>query len=671
MGSRFDRTADERHCADSTADLVVSHTRVSVDAPLPEEQVLRADVVFVSFPSSDRRCPSPCRAPGDVRGHPVAGALRLTTRIASLLHPDAVLVIFDASSRLPLHHAVLADRMEYKFWFVVRQDHSTREDPSEQHVDHGIFSSEHAGFLIYTRSKKPLRHADLRIAYEYCPACGRTTKDYGGKKHLYHAFGTLTSDVWKDIAVDPADPFPKRVIRRVRDLLAVPPRRRMVCLAVESIEEASRLSLPDPAWESLFPGAPNHLESPGSTPSRPASPQSPASARATLRTGTLVHGDVLQVLGALPPDSVDFVFADPPYNLSKQYASYGDSLEARQYFDWCDRWIEALERILVPGGCLSILNLPLWSIRHFLSLNRAMRFRNWIAWDALSQPVRRIMPAHYGIVIFEKPGGNAQPPPGNRFLSHAEHQALRHLGADPGSILEPFEYRYCLRPGCRRRRVAEGRDPRRPLTDLWTDIHRLKHNTQRHDHPCQLPPQFLGRLILTHTRPGDLVLDPFNGVGTTTLCSAALGRRFLGVEIDQRYHEAALARHFQLERGENPFDKRPPGSVPSVKNNLTPRSSNRGTPVTKRALQLELCASPPNWDAPRLATKRRSEHGTRSNTTTGGSGRGARRLRPREPPECTIGPIRPALACQDDLCGPLRAAGDPPAGNSKSLDRLA
>jgi site-specific DNA-methyltransferase (adenine-specific) len=478
--------------------------------------------------------------------------------------------------------------MEYKFWFVVRQDRSAIEGQRERHANPGRLAREHAGFLIYSRSKKPLRHADLRIAYEYCPACGRSTKDYGGKKHLYHPFGTLTSDVWKDIAVDPADPFPEPVIARVRDLLAVPPRRRMLCLAVESLEEASRLPLPDPVWEPLFPGAPNPLESPGPLPTRQASPRSPASARARLKNGSLVHGDVLRVLDKLPAGSVDFVFADPPYNLSKRYASYGDSLEARQYFDWCDGWIEALERILLPGGCLSILNLPLWSIRHFLSLNRSMRFRNWIAWDALSQPVRRIMPAHYGIVIFEKAGGGARPAPRGRFLSDTEHRSLHHLGADPGSILEPVEYQYCLRPGCRRRRAAKDRDPRRPLTDLWTDIHRLKHNTQRHDHPCQLPPQFLGRLILTHTRPGDLVLDPFNGVGTTTLCAAALGRRFLGVEIDKRYHEAALTRHFQLERGENPFDKRPPGSIPSVKNNLTPRSSNRGTPVTKRALQLEL-----------------------------------------------------------------------------------
>ena len=60
----------------------------------------------------------------------------------------------------------------------------------------------HAALAVITRYKDALRHAKTRIAYTFCPFCEKTTKDYGGKKHLYDEYGTIMSDVWRDIAID-------------------------------------------------------------------------------------------------------------------------------------------------------------------------------------------------------------------------------------------------------------------------------------------------------------------------------------------------------------------------------------------------------------------------------------------------------------------------------------
>jgi site-specific DNA-methyltransferase (adenine-specific) len=140
----------------------------------------------------------------------------------------------------------------------------------------------------------------------------------------------------------------------------------------------------------------------------------------------------------------------------------------------------------------------------------------------------------------------------------------------------------------RHKRSAE--TDREPLTDLWWDIHRLKHNARRVDHPCQLPPALMRRLIELFTRQGEVVLDPFNGAGTTTLCAEALRRRYVGIELSPRYHELASARHETLRGGGDPFEK--VVRVPSAKNRRVGRAARPGGvlryEVPKKTLQLEV-----------------------------------------------------------------------------------
>jgi site-specific DNA-methyltransferase (adenine-specific) len=70
------------------------------------------------------------------------------------------------------------------------------------------------------------------------------------------------------------------------------------------------------------------------------------------------------------------------------------------------------------------------------------------------------------------------------------------------------------------------------VSDVWTDIHRIRHKKRRDEHPCQLPIHLLERLLLMSTDEEDIVLDPFVGTGTTAIAAKKLGRKFIGIDID-------------------------------------------------------------------------------------------------------------------------------------------
>jgi site-specific DNA-methyltransferase (adenine-specific) len=425
---------------------------------------------------------------------------------------------------------LLEGSLHYQLWVAVK---------TPRRVSPDSLPHQHAALLVFTRSSGVLKHTKTRIGYSYCPACGKTTKDYGGKKHVYHEYGTLMSDVWRDLEIEPERGI-TLVVDRLRDLFSLEPHRTLQVIDLHELDLGHETPLTVTIRDDL----------------------------STILESQLINGDSLEVLATLPENSVDFVFADPPYNLDKRYDRWDDALEARQYIEWCNQWLTALERVLKPGGTLAVLNIPQLAARHFAHLDTFMRFQSWIAWEGLSLPVRFIMPAHYGIACFSK--GEPRPLPGT-------------LESHPS--LQPLEEWYCLRSTCVAKRNQSRITDRGILSDLWWDIHRLKHNTYRVDHPCQLPPLLMERLIGLFTHPGEIVLDPFNGAGTTTLVAAQMNRRYIGIELSEKYHAITLERHVGLERGINPFDKGK--STPKSKNSRVKRLDQRGS-VTKKELQLEV-----------------------------------------------------------------------------------
>ena len=239
----------------------------------------------------------------------------------------------------------------------------------------------------------------------------------------------------------------------------------------------------------------------------------------------IVQQDCIAGMKQLADGSVDMVFADPPFNLDKDYKSYADNLEEGGYVGWCQEWISECCRVLKPGGSLFLHNIPRWLVRYACMLEAmGLEFCHWIAWDAPTSPMgNSLQPGHYGILYYVKP-----PVTGKVFyelrLTHKRCRSCKCLWADYGGKKETIP-------------------PHGPLvSDVWTDISRLKHRKYRNDHPCQLPVHLLERIVLMATRPNDLVLDPFMGTGTTAVAAARLERRFIGFDMEPAYAEMGMRR---------------------------------------------------------------------------------------------------------------------------------
>ncbi|TVR19630.1 MAG: site-specific DNA-methyltransferase [Anaerolineaceae bacterium] len=243
-----------------------------------------------------------------------------------------------------------------------------------------------------------------------------------------------------------------------------------------------------------------------------------------METNTVIQGDCLAVLADIPDNSVDVCFADPPFNLGKRYATYKDRLALEAYMDWCEQWLVELVRVTKPTGSILVHNIPRWLTYYAAILNKHAHFRHWIAWDAMSTPLgKTLLPAHYGILFYSK-----QPTDTKFYELRAPHKTCRACGAylkDYGGKKDQMHPFGAL------------------VSDVWTDIHRIRHSKRRDgEHPCQLPIHLLERLILMTTDRDDIVLDPFLGTGTTAIAAKKLDRRYVGIELDPVYVNIATEK---------------------------------------------------------------------------------------------------------------------------------
>ncbi len=493
--------------------------------------------------------------------HPPAIIDILMTPVVKSLGANATLITLGEPVDLIHTHKILSSSMQYQLWISIKRTQSTmfEDDLALPHY--------HFGALVHTKYRSSLKHTKTRLQYTYCPACDKTTKDYGGKKHTYNSYGTLISDVWRDIPTDPDDDL-RPIIQRFADLFGVQTYKQLLVLDCRETVVSFYGSHVGKAAE----GPPEYTVQPTLF---------HQDSQEDTHQNALILGDAFEELARLPDNSVDFAFADPPYNLKKNYNSYADDLSITEYFTWCDQWIGELARVLRPGRTCAILNIPLWAIRHFFYMETILTFQNWIVWDALSFPVRLIMPAHYAILCFSK--GQSRPLPG--LIDHTGDFS----GPDISKTfhpLTPLAEWFCLRAQCVRTRQRKHMNDRGPLTDLWWDLHRLKHNSRRVDHPCQLPPQLMYRLISIFTEPEEVVLDCFNGSGTTTLSAHQLNRRYIGIEFSEKYYKIAESRHEEIRLGLNPFRKAK--RKLTEKNSSVERMPEQQYKIPKKTLQLEV-----------------------------------------------------------------------------------
>ena len=230
----------------------------------------------------------------------------------------------------------------------------------------------------------------------------------------------------------------------------------------------------------------------------------------------IICGDAIEIMKKIPNSSIDMTFADPPFNLNKKYNNYKDKKINQDYIAWCENWLTEMVRVTKPTGSILVHNIPKWLIYFANHLNKIAFFKHWVAWDSMSIPLgKTLLPAHYGILFYTKSQKDFK---FNELRS--PHKKCPHCGEmikDYGGKKDQINPYGTL------------------LSDVWGDIHRIRHGSRRDKHPCQLPEPLLERLILMTTNEKDIVLDPFIGAGTTALAAKRLGRNFIGIEIDPKY----------------------------------------------------------------------------------------------------------------------------------------
>lgn len=243
----------------------------------------------------------------------------------------------------------------------------------------------------------------------------------------------------------------------------------------------------------------------------------------------IVCSDVFRVLPNLPDASVDLMFADPPYNLTK---SFNDrqfrKTSLDEYSEWLDSWLSQIRRILKPTASIYICGdwrcstaIHRIGEKYFIPQNRITWERekgrgaklNWKncsedIWfftmtDAYYFNVDAVMLKRQVIAPYTDPNGAPK--------DWTETKNGRFRMTHPSNI----------------------------WTDLTVPYWSMPENT---NHPTQKPEKLLAKIILASSREGDLVFDPFNGSGTTTVVAKKLGRQYLGVELDETYCCLALKR---------------------------------------------------------------------------------------------------------------------------------
>lgn len=274
--------------------------------------------------------------------------------------------------------------------------------------------------------------------------------------------------------------------------------------------------------------------------------------------GILYQGDCLNFLRLLPNSSVDIVFADPPFNLGKHYdKGVNDRMKSEEYLVWSKQWLSESIRVLKTGGSLFVFNLPKWCIEYGAYLNQqGMLFRHWIACRMPKAFPRgqRMSPAHYGLLYYTK----GEPAVFNKVYTPI--QLCRHCG---GEIRDYGGHRKKLNVnGINLMDVWDTpeevwEDPTSSDTEeilwalaeeMWVDIPPVRHRQHKKRGANELAPIMLERIIAMASNPGQVVIDPFGGSGTTFYAAQKLKRYWFGTEIGDI--EPAVKRLSELANGQ-------------------------------------------------------------------------------------------------------------------------
>lgn len=240
----------------------------------------------------------------------------------------------------------------------------------------------------------------------------------------------------------------------------------------------------------------------------------------------IIHGDALQALTEIEDNSVDLIFADPPYNIGKNFAGCLDRWDTDEhYLQWCYRWLNLCLRKLKRTGSFYVMTSTQFMPYFDIFLRNKINILSRIAWyyDSSGVQAKNYFGSMYEPILF--------------CVKDKEHYTFN----SEDIMVE-------AKTGAKRKLIDYRKNPPQPYNtkkvpgNVW-EFARVRYRMDEYEnHPTQKPIALLDRIIRASSNVGDLVLDPFSGSFTTAFVAKELGRRCIGIELQDEYIKIGLRR---------------------------------------------------------------------------------------------------------------------------------
>ena len=240
----------------------------------------------------------------------------------------------------------------------------------------------------------------------------------------------------------------------------------------------------------------------------------------------ILLGDAIEALNQIEDGSVDLIFADPPYNIGKNFAGLKDKWESdEEYLKWCYIWLQKCVDKLKPNGAFYVMTSTQFMPYFDLFLRNKITILSRIVWayDSSGVQAKNYFGSMYEPILYCVRNKNDYTFNADDILVEAKTGSKRKL----------IDYR---------------KDPPQPYKtekvpgNVW-DFPRVRYRMDEYEnHPTQKPVALLERIIKASSNPGDVVLDPFSGTFTTSFVAKNLGRKSIGIDIQEDYIKIGLRR---------------------------------------------------------------------------------------------------------------------------------
>ena len=240
----------------------------------------------------------------------------------------------------------------------------------------------------------------------------------------------------------------------------------------------------------------------------------------------IYHGDALEALLTLPDHSVDLIFVDPPYNIGKKYVNFKDRWPSNEaYLQWCETWLELCISKMKPHGSMYVMASTQSMPAIDLYLQKRLRILSRIVWHYDSSGVQA--KKYYGSMY--EPILHCVKDTKN-YTFNAEQIMVE---AKTGAKRKLIDYR---------KKIPTVYNSKKVPGNVWY-FPRVRYRMKEYeDHPSQKPEALLERIILASSNENDIVLDPFAGSFTTCAVAKKLGRKSIGIELQEDYVKIGLRR---------------------------------------------------------------------------------------------------------------------------------